>query len=64
MPEFIVILISLISGIIIGWVLKGLGQSKLVNSNEVDITRLTEEKARAEAKLEQMDEIKSGMILF
>ena len=61
MVEYLIILISLIIGIIIGWVLKG--RSQPVDSIELQsqITKLTDEKARAEARLEQLDEVKKGM---
>ena len=61
MVEYLVVLISLIIGIIIGWVLKG--RSQPVDSTELQsqITRLTVEKSRAEARLEQLEEIKNGM---
>ena len=61
MSEFLIILISLIAGILIGWILKGFSQPNTENTNQEAITNLTEEKARAEAKLEQMEEIKDGM---
>ena len=61
MVEYLVVLISLIIGITIGWVLKGKSQPADSSELQGDITRLTDEKARAEAKLEQMEEIKNGM---
>ena len=61
MVEYLVVLISLVIGIIIGWVLKGKSQPADSSELQGDITRLTDEKARAEAKLEQLDEIKKGM---
>ena len=63
MVEYLVVLISLVIGIIIGWVLKGRSQPADSTELQGDITRLTDEKARAEAKLEQMEEIKNGMVL-
>ena len=61
MVDLIIVLISLIIGITIGWVLKA--KSQPANSAELqsEIKKLTDEKARAEAKLEQMEEIKNGM---
>ena len=61
MVDLIIVLISLIIGITIGWVLKD--KSQPANSAELqsEIKKLTDEKARAEAKLEQMEEIKNGM---
>ena len=61
MVEYIVVLISLIIGIIIGWVLKGRSQPADSTEMQGQITRLTDEKARAEARLEQLEEIKNGM---
>ena len=61
MVEYLVVLISLVIGITIGWVLKGKSQPADSSELQGDITRLTDEKARAEAKLEQMEEIKNGM---
>jgi len=61
MPEFIIILLSLTIGIIIGWVLKGQGQPAGSRDLQQEINRLTDEKARAEARLEQLDEVKKGM---
>ena len=61
MVEYLIVLISLVIGIIIGWILKGRNQP--IDSTEMQkkITQLTDEKARAEARLEQLDEIKKGM---
>ncbi len=61
MVEYLVALISLVIGIGIGWILKG--RSEPVDNNELQgvINKLTDEKARAEARLEQLDEIKKGM---
>ena len=53
MVEYLVVLISLIIGIIIGWVLKGRNQPADSTELQGQITRLTDEKARAEARLEQ-----------
>ena len=61
MVDLIIVLISLVIGITIGWVLKGKSQPADSSELQGDITRLTDEKARAEAKLEQMEEIKNGM---
>ena len=61
MPEFIIILLSLTIGIIIGWVLKGQSQPTGSRDLQQEINRLTDEKARAEARLEQLDEVKKGM---
>jgi len=61
MVEYLVVLISLIIGIIIGWVLKGRSQPADSTELQSQITRLTDEKARAEARLEQLEEIKNGM---
>ena len=61
MVDIITVIISLIIGITIGWILKGFSQPNTENTNQKAITNLTEEKARAEAKLEQMEEIKDGM---
>ena len=55
MVEYLVVLISLVIGITIGWVLKGKSQPADSSELQGDITRLTDEKARAEAKLEQME---------
>mgnify|MGYP002853109544 CR=1 FL=1 len=61
MPEFIIVLLSLTFGIYIGWILKG----KSLPLDNIDLQKkfshLAEEKARAEARLEQLDEIKKGM---
>ena len=61
MGEYLIVLISLVIGIIIGWGVKGRSQPADSTELQGDITRLTDEKARAEAKLEQMEEIKNGM---
>ena len=61
MPEFFIILISLIFGIIFGWILKSRSQSTSNQDLQERINHLTEEKTRAEARLEQLDEIKNGM---
>ncbi len=61
MPEFLIILISLITGLLIGWILKGFSQPKSATVTQKELTRLTEDKAKAEAKLDQMEEIKNGM---
>ena len=62
MIDYIIILFSLVIGIIIGWILKGKNQPIINNPEmQIEINKLTEEKARAEAKLEQLDEIKKGM---
>ena len=61
MVDLIIVLISLIIGITIGWVLKA--KSQPANSAELqsEINKLTGEKASAEARLEQLDETKKGM---
>ena len=61
MVDIIIVLISLIIGITIGWILKG--RSQPVDSSELqsEINKLTGEKASAEARLEQLDETKKGM---
>ena len=61
MPEFIIVLLSLTFGIIIGWILKGRSQPAGTQDLQKKINKLTDEKARAEAKLEQLDEVKKGM---
>ena len=61
MPEFTIILLSLTIGIIIGWSLKIWSQPIGSQDFQKEIIRLTDEKARAEARLEQLDEIKKGM---
>ena len=61
MIEYMIILFSLVIGIIIGWVLKGRNQPINNPEMQIEINKLTDEKARAEAKLEQLDEIKKGM---
>tara|TARA_B100000945_G_C20395631_1_gene604662 strand:+ start:326 stop:1480 length:1155 start_codon:yes stop_codon:yes gene_type:complete len=60
MIDFLIIVSSLVIGIIIGWTLN---KNKSLNTNDLTtrITKLTEEKAHAEARLEQLDEIKQGM---
>ena len=63
MPEFIIVLLSLTFGIIIGWILKGQSQPASSQASQQEINRLTDEKARAEARLEQLDETKKGMEL-
>ena len=60
MIEFIFILISLISGIAIGWILKSTSQTD--NSELYDkITELSSEKAKYEDRLEKLDETKQDM---
>ena len=61
MEEYLIVLISLVIGIIIGWILKGRNQPTDSVEMQRKITQLTDEKARAEARLEQLDEIKKGM---
>ena len=61
MVEYLTVLISLVIGIIIGWILKGRSQPADSTAMQSEITKLTDEKARAEARLEQLDEIKKGM---
>ena len=61
MVEYLIILISLVIGIIIGWILKGRSQPADNTELQSKINTLTDEKARAEARLEQLDEIKKGM---
>ena len=61
MEEYLIVLISLIIGIFIGWMLKGRNQPADSTEMQNKITQLTDEKARAEARLEQLDEIKKGM---
>ena len=61
MVEYLIILISLIIGIIIGWALKNRSQPADNMELQSIINKLTDEKARAEAKLQQLDEIKMGM---
>ena len=63
MVDYFVILISLVIGIMIGWILKGRNQPTDNIEYQSDINKLTDEKARAEARLEQVDEIKQGMKL-
>ena len=61
MVEYLIVLISLVIGIIIGWVLKSRSQPAGNSELQIEINKLTDEKARAEARLEQLDEIKKGM---
>ena len=61
MVEYLIILISLVIGIIIGWVLKSRSQPADNTELQSAINKLTDEKARAEARLQQLDEIKKGM---
>ena len=61
MPEFIIVLLSLTIGILIGWILKVRRQPTGSQDFQHEINRLTDEKARAEARLEQLDEVKKGM---
>ena len=61
MVEYLIVLISLVIGIAIGWILKGKSQPLDSTEMQIKITQLTDEKARAEARLEQLDEIKKGM---
>jgi len=61
MPEFIIILLSITVGIIIGWILKSQSQPDGSQDLQQEINRLTDEKARAEARLEHLDEVKKGM---
>ena len=61
MVEYLIVLISLVIGIIIGWILKGRSQPGDNTELQSKINMLTDEKARAEARLEQLDEIKKGM---
>ena len=61
MVEYLIVLISLVIGIAIGWILKGRSQPLDSTEMQIKITQLTDEKARAEARLEQLDEIKKGM---
>ena len=61
MVEYLIILISLVIGIIIGWVLKSRSQPADNTALQSAINKLTDEKARAEARLQQLDEIKKGM---
>ena len=61
MVEYLTVLISLVIGIIIGWILKGRSQPADSTAMQSEITKLTDEKARAEARLEQLDEMKKGM---
>ena len=49
------------TGIIIGWILKGRSQPENSTELQSKITQLTKEKAGAEAKLEQLDDVKNGM---
>ncbi len=61
MVEYLIVLISLVIGIGIGWILKSRSQPADNNELQGEINKLTDEKARAEARLEQFDEIKKGM---
>ena len=61
MVDIIIVLISLIIGITIGWILKGKSQPLDSSELQSEIKKLTDEKARAEARLEQLDETKKGM---
>ena len=61
MVEYLIVLISLVIGIAIGWILKGRSQPSDSTEMQIKITQLIDEKARAEARLEQLDEIKKGM---
>jgi len=61
MVEYLIVLISLVIGIGIGWILKGRSEPENNNELQGEINKLTDEKARAEARLEQLDEIKKGM---
>tara|TARA_Y100001960_G_C14629215_1_gene804888 strand:+ start:15 stop:1166 length:1152 start_codon:yes stop_codon:yes gene_type:complete len=61
MLDFFIILICFIIGIAFGWILKGKDQFKINTSLQDEINFLTNEKARAEAKLEQLGEIKENM---
>ena len=58
MVEYLTVLISLVIGIIIGWILKGRSQPADSTAMQSKITKLTDEKARAEARLEQLDEVR------
>ena len=61
MVDIIIVLISLIIGITIGWILKGRSQPTDSSELQSEINKLTGEKASAEARLEQLDETKKGM---
>ena len=61
MIDLIIVLISLIIGITIGWILKGKSQPTDSAELQSEIKKLTGEKASAEARLEQLDETKKGM---
>ncbi len=61
MVDIIIVLISLIIGITIGWILKGRSQPADSSELQSEINKLTGEKASAEARLEQLDETKKGM---
>ena len=50
MVDLIIILISLITGITIGWILKGKSQPADSSELQSEINRLIGEKARAEAR--------------
>ena len=58
MVEYIIIIISLVIGIMIGWMLKSKTQPKDMQG---DINRLIAEKSSAEAKLQNLEETKKGM---
>ena len=57
MVEYFIVLISLVIGIGIGWILKGRSEPADNNELQGEINKLTDEKARAEARLEQLDGI-------
>ena len=61
MAEYFIVLISLVIGIFIGWILKGMSEPTGSQDLQQEINRLTDEKARAEARLQQLDEVKKGM---
>ncbi len=61
MVDLIIVLISLIIGITVGWILKGKSQPTDSSELQSEINKLTGEKASAEARLEQLDETKKGM---
>ena len=61
MVEYFIVPLSLIIGIIIGWILKGRNEPADNTELHNQITILTDEKARAEAQLQQLNEIKTGM---
>ena len=64
MVDNIITIISLIVGVTIGWILKGRSRSVDNPVLQNQITRLTDEKARAEAKLENLDKTKNDMELI